>query len=75
MSRSLFYKPITRYYYDSYDPKEEVKVGRFIARGEWADGHLAYSRFDEDGYECEECSYAQYRTVIHGKACLCMQRI
>ena len=70
-----FYKQITRYYYDSYSNSEKPQVGKFIARGQWANGHLAYSRFDEDGYECEECSYVQLRGYINGKSCLYMQRV
>ena len=72
---SQFYKRITRYYFESWNKDEEVKVGSFIARGQWADGHLAYTRFDEDGYECDDCSYVQVRGFIKGKACLYMQRI
>ena len=49
------------------------KIGTFIARGQWADGHLAYSRLDENNevIEDEECVYVQLR----GYNGLFMQRI
>ena len=55
------YKPIKRSYYDI--ESKEWKIGTFIARGQWADGHLAYSLLDENGepIEDEECSYVQIR--------------
>ena len=53
------YKPIIRPYFEGNN--EEVQIGKFIARGQWADGHLAYTRFDEDGYEMEEANYVQIR--------------
>lgn len=72
----LVYKKISRYYFETYDQNEEPKIAYFIARGQWADGHLAYTRYDEYGYECdEECSYVQLRGIINGKSCLYMQRI
>ena len=59
-----YYKPIKRKYYDIYT--EEYKVGTFIAGGTQADGHIAYTRLDEDGNEIEgeETSYIQYRTEV-----------
>lgn len=59
--KSLYYKPITRNYYDI--DSEEWKVGRFVARGDYADGHLAYTRLDENGEEIsgEETCYYQIR--------------
>lgn len=53
------YKKICRDYVDG----DETGTAWFIAQGQWADGHLAYSRFDEDGYimEEEQCMYAQVR--------------
>lgn len=67
-----FYKPITRNYYDS--PSQLTpKKGRFIARGLWADGHLAYSLLDENDnpIEDEDCMYVQLR----GRHGLFMERI
>lgn len=69
------YQAIKRFYYDSWDVNAEVKVGTFIARGMWADGHLAYSRLDEDGNDVDDCSYVQVRGYVNGKNCLYMQRI
>lgn len=50
-----FYKMIRRPY--------EGGVGNFKATGEWADGHLAYSRYDDNGnvIEDEQGAYAQVR--------------
>lgn len=66
------YKIITRNYYETWD--SEMKTGRFIARGQWADGHLAYSRLDENDnpIDDEECCYVQLRYTNGG---LYMQRI
>lgn len=66
------YKIIKRRYYESMNDFQ-VKTGRFIARGMWADGHLAYSRLDENDkpIDDEECCYVQLR----GKYGLFMQRI
>lgn len=57
-----YYKPITRPYYDI--DTDEWKRGTFIAGGMQADGHIAYSRLDDDGNEIEDesCSYIQYKT-------------
>lgn len=43
----------------------KVKQGKFIARGQWADGHLAYSRIDENNnpIDDEECAYVQLRSI------------
>ena len=67
------YKVIKRKYRSSMDALT-FKVGNFIARGEWADGHLAYSRLDDNGnvIEDEECVYVQLRSYNGG---LFMQRI
>ena len=56
-----FYKPVTRKYFEDHSKDCQLKIGVFIARGEWADGHLAYSRLDADGNEIdgEECAYVQ----------------
>ena len=69
------YKKITRYYYDTNEYGEKAKVGSFIAIGQWANGTLAYARYDEDGYPMEEANYFQYRGCINGKNCLIMQRL
>lgn len=54
------YKAVTRKYVD-YDGK--TGIARFIARGQMADGHLAYSRVDEnnDCIDDEECCWIQIR--------------
>ena len=68
------YKMIKRKYYESMNDKT-LKDGLFIARGQWADGHLAYSRINENGEavsEDEECAYVQLRSV---NGYLYMQRI
>lgn len=68
---SNFYKPIKRWYLDP--DIEEWKKGKFIACGQMADGHLAYSRLDEDDNEIEgeETSYIQCRSG----GMLCMYHI
>ena len=57
-----FYKVIQR---DYQDPNtNEWRYGRFVARGQWADGHLAYSRVDMAGEplsEDDDCTYFQVR--------------
>lgn len=56
------YKVIKRNYCD--DAKlDNQKQGYFIAQGEWADGHLAYSRLDENKkiIDDEQGAYAQIR--------------
>lgn len=62
--RSLYHKPVDRLYFDEDDNR--LKDGTFIARGEQADGHLAYTRLDEEGndIEGEETSYIQRRTSV-----------
>jgi hypothetical protein len=67
------YKIIERDYYETMGALI-VKRGKFIARGKWADGHLAYSRLDdnENEIEGEECAYVQLRSFNGG---LFMQRI
>lgn len=69
------YQPIIRPYFETYSKDEEAKAGKFIARGQWADGHLAYALFDEDGYPMDEANYVQLRGFVNGKNCLYMQRI
>lgn len=66
------YKIIKRDYYE--DNSNIVKTGLFVARGQWADGHLAYSRLDNNGNEIEDeqCAYVQLRYSNGG---LYMQRI
>lgn len=67
------YKIIERNYYEEMGALT-LKKGKFVARGEWADGHLAYSRLDDNGNEIEgeECAYLQLRSYNGG---LYMQRI
>ena len=67
------YKIIKRRYYETQRTFEDYKIGMFIARGQYADGHLAYSRLDNDGnvIDDEETSYVQLR----GEHGLYMQRI
>lgn len=77
------YKIIKRRYYETQSPFEKHKIGLFIARGQWADGHLAYSRLDNNGnvIEDEETAYVQLRGSIKNndtgkyEHCLYMQRI
>ena len=62
------YKIIKRKYYESIDYLTPKKDGLFVANGTWADGHLAYSRLDENGNEIEEekhC-YIQFRSFNGG---------
>lgn len=67
------YKIVTRKYYETMNDLTP-KVGKFVARGQWADGHLAYSRLDENNnpIDDEECAYVQLRSYNGG---LYMQRI
>lgn len=55
-------KEIIRNYYE-YEGAELTSNGRFVNTGIFADGHLAYSRVDENGdiIEEEEGRYAQIR--------------
>lgn len=62
--KSLYYKPITRNYYDI--DVDEWKVGRFIARGDFADGHLAYTRIDENGEDIEGEETCYYQVIWGG---------
>ena len=66
------YKIIEREYYETMG-ELTPKKGKFVARGQWADGHLAYSLLDDNGNEVEgeECAYVQLR----GRYGLFMQRI
>ncbi len=66
------YKIIKRRYYETWNDLNP-KIGKFVARGQWADGHLAYSLLDDNGNEVEgeECAYVQLR----GEYGLFMQRI
>ena len=58
-----FYKPIRRPYFDV--DGNEIGTGLFLAGGTQADGHLAYSRLDDDGSEIdgEQTSWIQVRDV------------
>lgn len=74
------YKPIKRRYFDSQSIFCQSKIGTFKAGGQWSDGHLAYSRIDDNGEEIEECCYVQLRGKLKQsdgsyKSCLYMQRI
>ena len=66
------YKIIKRDYYEDYTTNKES--GFFVARGQWADGHLAYSRCDANGnvIDDNDCCYVQLRYSNGG---LYMQRI
>ena len=72
------YKIITREYYD--EATNTRLMGKFIAEGRWADGHLAYSRLNDDNevIDGEECAYYQIRVLSHDdwhKETLFMRRI
>lgn len=60
------YKSIKRRYFETHSMFEQSKEGTFVARGQWADGHLAYSRLDDEGNEIEgeECAYVQVRGAL-----------
>lgn len=62
LNKMKTYKPIKRKYLD-YETKEE-KYAYFIASGQWADGHLAYTRLNEnmERIEEEEGAYFQVRS-------------
>ena len=61
---------------EKYGSTEE---GYFICTGQWADGHLAYSRVTKDGDLIEEGEYYQLRGVVgNGQKyvnCLYMQHV
>ena len=42
----------------------ETEEGYFINTGKWADGHLVYSRCDQNGNIIEEGEYLQIRGVV-----------
>lgn len=63
--KSIYYKPITRYYYD--DETETMKLGKFIASGNFADGHLAYTRLNEQGEEISGEETCYYQVKISGR--------
>lgn len=46
-------KQIKRRYYESMNAMT-MKTGTFVCTGQWADGHLAYSRLDDNGEIIEE---------------------
>lgn len=73
MGKTIERKIITRNYYECMGALT-MKTGRFICTGEWADGHLAYSRVDENDniIEEEEGCYVQLRSYRGG---LFMQHI
>ena len=64
-------KILKRNYIDVND--FEIKVGNFINSGVWADGHLAYSRLDENNEIIPDEEGAYYQTRFGGK--LCMERV
>ena len=67
--KNTFYKPIQRCYFDP--DTNEMKFGRFIARGQWANGNLAYTRCDMAGQplsEEDDCTWVQTR--YDGKLCM-----
>ena len=66
-------KIINRKYYESMGALT-LKKGRFVCIGQWADGHLAYSRVDEHNniIEDEDGVYVQLRSAY---GYLYMQRI
>lgn len=60
-------KIITRKYYETMNSGTQ-KTGKFICIGQWADGHLAYSRVDDNGnvIEDEDGRYVQLRSFNGG---------
>ena len=60
-------KTITRKYYETMSALT-MKTGKFICIGQWADGHLAYSRVDDNGnvIEEEDGRYVQLRSSNGG---------
>ena len=60
-------KIITRKYYETMNSLEQ-KTGKFICMGQWADGHLAYSRVDDNGnvIDEEDGRYVQLRSFNGG---------
>lgn len=67
MAKLVENKIITRKYYETMNDGFQ-KTGRFIATGIWADGHLAYSRVDDNDniIEDEEGRYLQMRSFNGG---------
>lgn len=67
MSKLVENKVITRKYYETMSDLT-MKSGKFICTGQWADGHLAYSRVDDNGniIEDEEGRYLQMRSSNGG---------
>lgn len=70
-------KQIKRKYFETYGKHEEAKEGIFICTGQWADGHYAYSRLDQDGNRIEEDDgmFVQLCGYVDGKNRRYMQRI
>ena len=64
------YQIITRNYYESMNSLT-MKKGKFIAQGQWADGHLAYSLLDENNEVIEEdqCMYNYAVNMV----CICKE--
>lgn len=64
MTKLVENKIITRKYYETMTDGSG-NIGKFIATGIWSDGHLAYSRVDENGniIDGEEGHYVQLRSV------------
>ena len=60
-------KILKRKYYETMNDIKQ-KIGYFICVGQWADGHLAYSRCDENGeiIEDEDGRYFQMRSFNGG---------
>ena len=60
-------KTITRKFYETMNDKVQ-RTGKFICIGQWADGHLAYSRVDDNGnvIDGEDGRYVQLRSYNGG---------
>lgn len=63
--KSNFYKPINRPYWD--EDTKSWKAGRFIAHGDFADGHLAYTRLDENDEDIEGEETCYYQVHWYGQ--------
>lgn len=59
------YKIIKRKYYESIGSLTLKKEGLFIANGVFADGHLVYSRLDENKNEIEDEKYCYIQLRSH----------
>lgn len=67
MTKRTENKILKRKYYETFSDGIQ-KIGYFICIGQWADGHLAYSRCDENGtvIEDEDGRYLQMRSFNGG---------